>query len=127
MLCCRYQLVFSSKDHEQADKFAVNIFGATGWTGSALAADEDDADQSALDVFRFVGVRVIEPHNRTGIVRAGAGALRAPPRCRCGSCPAARHSCHGAKCAVVIPGALGLLGIEDAVRDAWRTGGSRCS
>src|ERR1700693_26059 len=65
------------KQHEQTDELAVHILWLAVGIGHAAAADDDRSDQSTLDVFQFVDVGVVEPHNRAAIARSGTGSV--PP------------------------------------------------
>ena len=63
------------KQHEEADEFAVHIFRLAVSVRHPSPGDDHRADQSAFHIFQLLCVRVVEPDDRTGIVRSGTCAF----------------------------------------------------
>jgi hypothetical protein len=112
-------------DVVEGDELAVDVERRAVRLRLAGGGDDHRPDQARVRVLHLVGVRVVHPHHRAAVVRAGPGARRHLPHVDVRV--ARRHGVVvlvGGAGAVVVRGALGALGVEDPVRvDAVRLGG----
>lgn len=104
-------------DLEQCHELAVHVDGGSVWPRTAPGRHQDRSDQAGIGVADRVDVGVIGPRHRAEIARARARALGNRPHVDVGARGRDRIvEGVGARRTVRAPRALGVLGVEDAVR-----------